>query len=107
MTAQNRRYALAIDFKKCINCKACSVACRAENEVPLEKRRNWLNEEHRGEWPKLIASFQPEQCHHCADPACVRVCPTGASRQRPDGVVVIDASDCVGCRYCILACPYE
>lgn len=107
MTSQSKRYALAVDSRKCINCKACSVACRAENRVPPDKRRNWLNEEHRGEWPKPIASFEPEQCHHCADPACVRVCPTGASRQRPDGVVVIDATDCVGCHYCILACPYE
>jgi tetrathionate reductase subunit B len=102
-----KRYALVIDSRKCINCKACVVACRAENNVPLGKSRNWINEEHRGVWPKLLASFEPEQCHHCADPACVRVCPTGASWQRPDGVVVINESDCIGCRYCVIACPYD
>jgi tetrathionate reductase subunit B len=102
-----KRFALVIDSRKCINCKACVVACRAENNVPLGKSRNWINEEHRGVWPKLLASFEPEQCHHCADPACVRVCPTGASWQRPDGVVVINESDCIGCRYCVIACPYD
>jgi tetrathionate reductase subunit B len=107
MTAQTKRYALVIDSRKCINCRACAVSCRAEHKVPAGKFRNWMNEEHRGKYPKLIATFEPEQCHHCAEPACVRVCPTGASAQRPDGVVVVDAPDCVGCRYCIIACPYD
>ena len=107
MAAQNKRYALVIDSKKCINCKACVVACRAENKVPLAYSRPRINEETRGEWPKLMAVFQPEQCHHCAHPACVRVCPTGASYQRPDGIVVVKESDCVGCRYCMIACPYD
>ena len=107
MTAHTKRYALVIDSRKCINCRACAVSCRAEHKIPLGKSRNWLNEEHRGQWPKLTASFEPEQCHHCAEPACVRVCPTGASIQRPDGIVYVDPSDCVGCRYCIIACPYD
>src|SRR6266567_1772212 len=69
---QKKRYALVIDSRKCINCKACVVACRAENQVPLGHSRNWINEEHRGAWPKLMASFEPEQCHHCANPSCAR-----------------------------------
>lgn len=107
MVTTQKRYALVIDSRKCINCKACVVACRAENGVPTDKSRNWINEEHRGTWPKLLATFEPEQCHHCVDPACVRVCPTGASRQREDGIVYIKESDCIGCRYCIVACPYD
>jgi Fe-S-cluster-containing dehydrogenase component len=107
MAAHQKRYALVIDSKKCINCKACVVACRAENTVPLSKSRNWIGEEHRGEWPRLLAAFEPEQCHHCESPACVRVCPTGASYRRADGIVVIKESDCVGCRYCMIACPYD
>ena len=103
----DKRYALAIDTRKCINCKACVVACRAENQVPLGHSRDWINEEHRGVWPKLMASFEPEQCHHCARPSCVRVCPTGASYQRDDGLVVVNQDDCVGCRYCMIACPYN
>jgi tetrathionate reductase subunit B len=107
MAAHPKRYALIIDSRKCINCKACVVACRAENGVPLSKSRNWIGEEHHGEWPKLLAAFEPEQCHHCESPACVRVCPTGASYQRADGIVAIKESDCVGCRYCMIACPYD
>jgi len=107
MAAPSKRYALVIDSKKCINCKACVVACRAEYNVPLANTRPWINEETRGVWPKLMAVFQPEQCHHCSHPACVRVCPTGASYQRPDGIVVVNESDCVGCRYCMIACPYD
>ena len=107
MAHKQKRYALLIDSRKCVDCKSCVVACRAENGVPLAYSRNWINEEHRGAWPKLLAAFEPEQCHHCTDPACVRVCPTGASRQRPDGIVVVDDADCVGCRYCIIACPYD
>jgi Fe-S-cluster-containing dehydrogenase component len=98
MAETAKRYALVIDSKKCLNCKACVVACRAENKVPLAYNRPWINEETRGAWPKLMAAFQPEQCHHCAHPACVRVCPTGASHQRDDGIVVVRDNDCVGCR---------
>lgn len=104
---QDKRYALVIDSRKCINCKACVVACRAENQVPLGHSRNWINEEHRGVWPKLMASFEPEQCHHCDQPSCVRVCPTGASYQRDDGLVLVNEADCIGCRYCMIACPYN
>ena len=98
---------MAIDSRRCINCKACVVACRAQNRVPLEHSRPRINEEVRGTFPKLLAVFEPEQCHQCAHPACARVCPTGASYQRADGVVAIKEKDCVGCRYCIVACPYN
>ncbi len=102
-----KRYALVIDSRRCINCKACVVACRAENQVPLGHSRDWIGEEHRGMWPKLLEAFEPEQCHHCQNPSCVRVCPTGASYQREDGVVLIREEDCIGCRYCVVACPYN
>lgn len=107
MATKKKRYALAIDSRRCINCKACVVACRAENKVPLGKSRDWIVEEHQGTWPTVSARFEPEQCHHCANPSCVRVCPTGASWQREDGVVLVNAADCVGCRYCMVACPYN
>ena len=101
------RYAMVIDSKKCIDCKACVVACKAENGVPLGVFRNWINEERSGEFPALRMSFDPEQCHHCEDPSCVRVCPTGASWQREDGIVLVNSADCIGCKYCIIACPYD
>ncbi|MFH1177985.1 MAG: 4Fe-4S dicluster domain-containing protein [Acidobacteriota bacterium] len=102
-----KRLALAVDTRKCINCKACVVACKAENDVPLGRFRNRINEDSGGVYPHLRASFEPEQCHHCESPSCVRVCPTGASYRRSDGLVLVDADDCIGCGYCIIACPYD
>jgi tetrathionate reductase subunit B len=102
-----KRYALVIDSRKCINCKACVVACKAENGVPVGKFRNWITEERRGTYPHLMATFDPEQCEHCQNPSCVRVCPTGASWQREDGIVLVNYDDCIGCRYCMIACPYN
>jgi Fe-S-cluster-containing dehydrogenase component len=105
--SDQKRYGLAIDSKRCIDCKGCVVACRAENKVPVEYSRPWISRNEHGQWPRMTLAFEPEQCHQCAEPACVRVCPTGASYQRADGVVAIKQSDCVGCRYCIIACPFE
>lgn len=107
MAATKKRYAIAIDSRKCINCKACVVACRAENNVPLGYSRPWLNEETRGTYPKLMAVSEPEQCHQCEHAACARVCPTGASYKRADGIVMVNPDECVGCRYCMIACPYD
>ena len=107
MDIRKRRYALVIDSRKCINCKACVVACKAENRVPIGSFRNWINEARQGEYPKLRIDFEPEQCHHCEHPSCVRVCPTGASWQRKDGIVLVYGDDCIGCRYCMIACPYD
>lgn len=107
MAKPRRRYVLVIDSRKCIDCKACLVACKAENGVPLGVARNWINAEREGEYPRLRSSFEPEQCHHCENPSCVRVCPTGASWQREDGIVQVKHDDCIGCKYCIVACPYN
>lgn len=107
MAMKKKRYALVIDSRKCINCKACVVACKAENDVPVGNFRNRINEERKGEYPKLSIDFEPEQCHHCSDPSCVRVCPTGASWQRKDGIVLVNYDECIGCRYCMIACPYD
>ena len=105
---KRKRYALVVDSRKCINCKACVVACKAENDVPSAVSATASTRRRGGEFPRLLrASFEPEQCHHCASPSCVRVCPTGASYQRGDGLVLVDADDCIGCGYCIIACPYD
>ena len=104
---KKKRWVIVLDTRKCIDCKACVVACKAENGVPIGNFRNWINSETRGDYPRLFASFEPEQCHHCERPSCVRVCPTGASYRRSDGLVLVEADDCIGCGYCIIACPYN
>ena len=107
MAARAKRYAMVIDSKKCINCKACLVACRAENSVPLAHSRPWINEETRGVWPKLMAVFQPEQCHQCSHPACVRVCPTECLEMQGEIPWLPRPLDCVSCSTCCLVCPAD
>lgn len=103
------RYALVVDTTKCIGCEACSVACRAENDVPEGHWRSRIVPLTIGPGPgSSTASQVPVKwsCMHCAEAPCVQVCPTKATYQRPDGIVVMDADRCVGCKYCIVACPY-
>jgi len=104
---RSHRYIMVIDDRACLNCQACVVACKAENEVPLGHNRNWVREVEQGRYPVVSVQFEPGQCMQCENPPCVRVCPTGASYVDPDGIVLIRAEDCIGCRYCIEACPYD
>ncbi|BAS27197.1 4Fe-4S dicluster domain-containing protein [Limnochorda pilosa] len=105
---KGRRYGFVILTRRCIDCEACQVACRAENQVPLGHSRNWVRSGGvEGAFPDLSLRFEPGNCMHCDHPVCVDVCPTGASHQRADGVVLVDANRCVGCRYCVVSCPYE
>jgi tetrathionate reductase subunit B len=101
-----RRLAMVIDAARCLHCAACVVACKAENEVGEGHSRNWLTERAFGTFPALRVVMTPSQCMHCDDAPCVRVCPTGASYRDASGVVLVDSDDCIGCRYCIEACPY-
>jgi Fe-S-cluster-containing dehydrogenase component len=101
------RYGLVIDLRKCTGCYSCMAACKAENFTPpgVFFTRVLVNE--NGKYPNARWQFVPVQCNHCENPACVAVCPTGATSQRKDGVVTIDSKKCIGCRYCIVACPYR
>ncbi len=106
MTAQ-KRYAFVIEVDRCIDCKACMVACEIENQVPLGHHRNWVEAAPlQGVFPNLAQDYVPGNCMHCENPPCVQVCPTGASYQRADGLVLIDSTKCIGCKFCISACPY-
>lgn len=101
------RYAMAIDLKRCIGCQACVVACKAENEVPAGHYRLRMRETVVGEFPTLQGEFRLEQCFHCENAPCVQVCPTGATFQTEDGLVLVDSSKCTGCKACVTACPYN
>ena len=101
------RYAMVIDLRRCVGCHACSVACKAEFNVPLGVWRSWVKQIERGKLPNTQRHFLPRLCNHCCNPACVEACPTKASYQRDDGVVLIREERCIGCRICIAACPYD
>jgi Fe-S-cluster-containing dehydrogenase component len=100
------RYGLVIDVKRCIGCLTCSLACKVENGTGPGVFWNIVKDQEFGEYPNVKRIFLPLQCAHCADPPCVKVCRTGASYKRGDGIVLIDYDKCVGCKYCIEACPY-
>ncbi len=100
------RKAMVIDLDRCTGCRACAVACKAEHGVRLGGFRSWVSEEEVGRHPLVTRVFLPRLCNHCENAPCQRVCPTGATQKRGDGVVTIDAERCIGCRHCMAACPY-
>ncbi|MGB0385917.1 MAG: NrfD/PsrC family molybdoenzyme membrane anchor subunit [Ardenticatenaceae bacterium] len=102
-----KNYGFVIDNRKCIGCHACSVACKSENEVPLGVNRTWVKYVETGLYPDSRRHFQVTRCNHCANPPCVRICPTEAMYQRADGIVEFDSNVCIGCKACLQACPYD
>ncbi|RMG41135.1 MAG: 4Fe-4S dicluster domain-containing protein, partial [Planctomycetota bacterium] len=101
-----KRYGMVIDLQKCIGCNTCAVACKAENHTPPGVSYMVVLEEEIGEYPNVRRRFIPRPCMQCEKPSCTMVCPTAATYTRDDGVTVIDYDKCIGCRYCITACPY-
>ncbi|MDM8521124.1 4Fe-4S dicluster domain-containing protein [Anaerolineales bacterium HSG6] len=104
---RKKRWGFVMESDRCIDCQACMVACSVENNVPIGKHRNWINHKESGIFPNLNQTFMPENCHHCNNAPCERVCPTGATYHRDDGLVLVDYDKCIGCKYCMMACPYD
>jgi Fe-S-cluster-containing dehydrogenase component len=102
-----KRYAMAVDTKKCVGCNACVIACKNENRVPLQHFRDWVEESLTGEFPHLSMEIRSQRCNQCSEPACVGVCPTGASWISEGGIVLVDKRKCIGCKACMAACPYD
>lgn len=100
-------YGFVIDNRACIGCHACSTACKSENSVPLGVSRTWVKYTETGTYPDTQRHFQVTRCNHCANPPCVRICPTQAMYQRDDGIVEFDKDACIGCKACMQACPYD
>jgi len=102
-----QNFGFVIDNRSCIGCHACSTACKSENEVPLGVYRTWVKTTEVGAYPDSKRHFQVTRCNHCANPPCVRICPTEAMQQRDDGIVEFDHRNCIGCKACMQACPYD
>ncbi len=101
------KYAFVIDQRKCIGCHACTVACKAEHDVPIGVNRTWVKYIERGEFPNSRRYFLVNRCNHCDDAPCVKICPTKALYKRADGIVDFDSNRCIGCKSCMQACPYD
>ncbi len=101
------KYAFVIDQRKCIGCHACTVACKAEHDVPIGVYRTWVKYVEKGEFPNSRRYFLVNRCNHCDDAPCVTICPTKALFKREDGIVDFDSSRCIGCKSCMQACPYD
>ncbi len=104
---EQRRWVMGIDLRKCIGCSACTLSCNAENNLPPGVVYRPVIEEEIGEYPNVTRRFIPRPCLQCDNPPCVPVCPTKATYKRPDGIVEINYDQCIGCRYCLTACPYS
>jgi Fe-S-cluster-containing dehydrogenase component/Ni/Fe-hydrogenase subunit HybB-like protein len=101
------RYGFAIDQRTCIGCHACTVACKAEHQVPLGQFRTWVKYVDSGTWPSSKRAFGVLRCNHCSDAPCVKICPTRALFRRADGIVDFDGERCIGCKSCMQGCPYD
>lgn len=101
------RWGMVVDVNRCVGCQTCTIACKHANDtVPGVQWRQVLDVE-SGTFPDVERLFLVVGCQHCAEPPCVPVCPTGATRQRADGLVTMDYDLCIGCAYCAVACPYQ
>lgn len=102
------KYGFLIDASRCIDCRACLVACSVENNVPMKSTRIWIKDSTvTGEFPDLEHYTAPFHCMHCIDPSCVSACTVGALEKNADGIITYDDEVCIGCRYCMYACPFE
>ena len=100
------RYGMLIHPKKCIGCYACRVACQMVNGLESDEAFIKFDEMEQGVYPNVYAEVVPVQCMHCEDAPCEAVCPTHATYTTDSGVVLVDEERCIGCKYCMMACPY-
>ena len=104
---EQRHWNMVIDLRKCVSCNACSVSCVAENKLPPGVIYRPVMQQEIGTYPNVGHQTLPRPCMQCEEPPCISVCPVEATWKRPDSIVIIDYDQCIGCRYCINACPYN
>ena len=102
------RWGMVVDLSKCVRCYGCVVACRVEHFLPvgMDWPRLVAVEPERNGTPAIVSTY-PVRCNQCQEAPCVKVCPTGATYRREDGIVAVDQDKCAGCRYCVVVCPYQ
>jgi Fe-S-cluster-containing dehydrogenase component/formate-dependent nitrite reductase membrane component NrfD len=100
-------YGFVIDLRKCIGCHACTIACKAEHDIPVGVNRCWVKTVEKGTFPQTQRLFFPVLCNQCDEAPCLKICPTGALFKRRDGIVDLNGGACIGCRACMVACPYD
>ena len=101
-----KRYAMAVDTRRCVGCNACVISCKTENGLPDGGFRDWITTETTGTFPGLSMEIRSERCNHCSNSPCVDACPTGASHVQEGGVVMVNPAKCTGCKACITSCAY-
>ena len=101
------RYGFVIDQDSCIGCHACTVACKSEHDVPLGVNRTWVKYVETGSFPHVSRHFSVMRCNQCEDAPCMAICPTNALFRASNGVVDFDDGNCIGCKGCMNACPYD
>ena len=101
------KYGFVIDHRKCIGCHACTVACKAEHQVPVGSFRTWVKYIESGSYPDTRRFFSVLRCNHCDDAPCITICPVTALFRRDNGIVDFDGDRCIGCKSCMQACPYD
>ncbi len=105
-------YAILTDVTKCIGCAECVLACKSTYNLDADKPRRWQKNDGLSakNWTSIIPlsdnRFVRKQCRHCLHPACVSACPVGALQKTEEGPVIYNGSICLGCRYCVMSCPY-
>lgn len=101
------KWSMIIDLAKCAGCHACTIGCVAENKLPPGVVYRPVIEQEVGTYPHVRQRFLPRPCMHCQNPPCTKVCPVKATYKNEQGVVVVNYAHCIGCRYCLVACPYS
>ena len=98
---------IVVNLDRCTGCYSCEITCKMENDIALGEHWNkMLQRGPFGDYPNMTRYPLPTMCQQCADAPCVHVCPTGASYRDGNNVVLIDREKCIGCKYCMMACPY-
>ncbi len=91
----------------CIGCHACTIACKSEHDIPIGVNRCWVKTVEKGTFPATSRFFLPVLCNQCEEAPCMKICPTNALFRRPDGIVDLNHESCIGCKACMVACPYD